>query len=90
MNDRGVITKICGGGDSGGPPLLVHGVLIDHKTNLALAADRRDHIDPLPRRLHRQHGRTALWGKAALYNFTVAYAGLTGPIEDGIFCFRAP
>ncbi len=68
-------------------PLLVHGVLINHKTNLALAAERRNHIDPPPFRLHRQHRRTALRGKAALYNFTVAYAGLIGPIEDGILCF---
>ena len=41
-------------------PLLVHGVLIDHKPDLALTADRRDHIDPLPLRFHRQHGRMAL------------------------------
>ena len=41
-------------------PLLVHGVLIDHKPDLALTADRRDHIDPLPLRFHRQQGRMAL------------------------------
>ena len=40
-------------------PLLVHGVLIDHKTNLALTADRRSHIDPLPLRFYRQYRRTA-------------------------------
>ena len=28
-------------------PLLVHGVLINHETDAALAADGRDHIDPL-------------------------------------------
>ena len=67
-------------------PLLVHGVLIDHKTDLALTADRRNHIDPLPLRLHRQHWRTALGRKAALYDFTVAYASLIGPIDDGILC----
>ena len=71
-------------------PLLVHSVLIDHKTNLALAADCGDHIDPLTLRLHRQHGRTPLRGKAALYDFTVAYASPIGPIDDGILCFRTP
>ena len=36
-------------------PLLVHDILIDHKASLPLAADSRDHIDPLPLRLHWQH-----------------------------------
>ena len=49
--------------------LLVHGALIDHKTNLALTADCGEHIDPLPLCFHRQHGRTDFWGKAALYDF---------------------
>ena len=40
--------------------LLVHAVLIEHKTNLALAADCRNHIYPLTPGLHWQHGRTAL------------------------------
>ena len=42
-------------------PLLVHRILIEHKANMTLAVDRRDHIDPLPFRLHRQHRRMALW-----------------------------
>ena len=71
-------------------PLLVHGVRIDHKTNLALAADRRDHIDPLSFGFHRQHRRTAFRRKAALYDFTVAYAGLICPIDVRILCFRTP
>ena len=40
--------------------LLVHGILINHKAHLALAADGRDHIDPLPFRLHGKYRRTAL------------------------------
>ena len=71
-------------------PLLVHGVLIEHKTDLALTADCRNHIDPLPLRLHRQHWRTALGRKAALYDFTVAYASLIGPIDYGILRLRTP
>ena len=71
-------------------PLLVHGVLIDHKANLALTADCRNHIDPPPLRLYWQHGRTALRGKAALYDFTIAYTGLIGPIENDVFCFHPP
>ena len=71
-------------------PLLVHGVRIEHKTNLALAADCRDHIDPLSFGFHRQHRRTAFRRKAALYDFTVAYAGLICPIDVRILCFRTP
>lgn len=71
-------------------PLLVHGVLIDHKTDIALAADRRDHIDSLPLRLYWQYGRPALGRKAALYYLAVAYPCLIRPINDGIFCFRTP
>ena len=70
-------------------PLLVHGVRIEHKTNLALAADCRDHIDPLSFGFHPQHRRTAFRRKAALYDFTVAYASLICPIDDGILCFCA-
>ena len=33
-------------------PLLVHGVLIDHKADFPLTADCGDRIDPLPLRLH--------------------------------------
>ncbi len=68
-------------------PLLVHGVLIDHKLDFALTVDCGEHIDPLPLRFHWQHGRTAFQGKAALYDFTVAYARLIRPIDDGILCF---
>ena len=68
-------------------PLLVHSVLIDHKPDFALTADCGEHIDPLPLRFHWQHGRTAFQGKAALYDFTVAYARLIRPIDDGILCF---
>lgn len=71
-------------------PLLVHGFRIEHKTNLALAADCRDHIDPLSFGFHRQHRRTAFRRKAALYDFTVAYAGLICPIDVRILCFRTP
>ena len=71
-------------------PLLVHGVLIDHKTDLALTADRRNHIDPLPLRLHRQHWRTALGRKATFYDLTVAYPSLIGPIDYGILRLRTP
>lgn len=71
-------------------PLLVHGVLIDHKTDLALTADRRNHIDPLPLRLHRQHWRTALGRKATFNDLTVAYASLIGPIDYGILRLRTP
>ena len=56
--------------------LRKYGVLIEHKTNLALTADCGEHIDPLPLCFHRQYGRTAFRGKAALYNFTVAYSSL--------------
>ena len=69
---------------------LVHGVRIDHKTNLALTADRRDHIDPLSFGFHRQYRRTAFRRKAALYDFTVAYASLIGPIDYGILRLRTP
>ena len=68
-------------------PLLVHGVLIEHKTNLALAADCGDHIDPLPLRFHRKHWRPALGRIAALYDLAVAYASLIRPIDDGVLCF---
>ena len=68
-------------------PLWVHGVLIDHKPDFALTADCGEHIDPLPLRFHWQHGRTAFQGKAALYDFTAAYARLIRPIDDGILCF---
>ena len=71
-------------------PLLVHGVLIDHKMDIALTADRRDHIDSLPLRLYWQYGRPALGRKAALYYLAVAYPCLIRPIDDGIFCFRTP
>ena len=67
--------------------LRKYGVLIEHKTNLSLTADCGEHIDPLPPCFHRQHGRTALRGKAALYDFTVAYAHLIRPINGGILCF---
>ena len=40
--------------------LLVHGVLINHKTNFPLTADRRDPIDSLSFRFHWQHWRTTL------------------------------
>ena len=40
--------------------LLVHGIPIDHKADLPLAVECRDHIDPMPLRLHWQHGRTSL------------------------------
>lgn len=43
-----------------GQPLLVRCVLIDYKMNLALTADRRDYIDPLPLRFYWQHGRMPL------------------------------
>ena len=33
-------------------PLLVHRFLIDHKANMTLAVNCRDHIDPLPFCLH--------------------------------------
>ena len=65
-------------------------IVQNHKTNLALAADRRDHIDPLSFGFHRQHRRTAFRRKAALYDFTVAYAGLICPIDVRILCFRTP
>ncbi len=67
--------------------LLVHAVRIEHKTNLALAADCRNHIDPLPLGFHQQYRRTALRWKAALDDFAVAYASFIGPIDDGVFCF---
>ena len=67
--------------------LRKYGVLIDHKTNLALTADCGEHIDPLTLRFHWQHGRTAFQGKAALYDVTVAYAGLIRLIDEGILCF---
>ena len=70
--------------------LLVHGILIDHKADLTLTADRRDHIDPLPLRLHRQHRRTALRGKAALYDFTIAYSGFVCPIDPCLLCLCTP
>ena len=73
-----------------GKTLLVNGVLIDHKTDLALTADRRNHIDPLPLRLHRQHWRTALGRKATFYDLTVAYPSLIGPIDYGILRLRTP
>ena len=69
-------------------PLLVHGVLINHEPDAALAADGRDHIDPLPVRLHWQHGRTTLRGEAAFYYVAVAYPSLICPIDDGVFRFR--
>ena len=40
-------------------PLLVHGVLIDHKLDFALTVDCGEHIDPLPLRFYRQYRRTA-------------------------------
>ena len=67
--------------------LLVHGVLVDHKTDFPLLADRRDHIDPLSFRFHWQHWRTTLGRKTALYYFTVAYTSLICPIDIGILCF---
>lgn len=71
-------------------PLLVHGILVDHKADIALVADGRDHIDPLPLRLYRQHGKAALKRKTALYDFTVAYPCLICPIDDAILCFCTP
>ena len=69
--------------------LLVHGVLINHETNFPLTADRRDHIDALSFRFHRQFGRRTLGRKATLYDFTVADSGLICPIDPGVFCFGA-
>ena len=71
-------------------PLLVHGVLIDHKMDLALTADRRNHIDPLPLCFHRQHWRTALGRRTAFYNFTVVYASLISPIDYGVLRLCTP
>ena len=70
--------------------LLIHGILIDHKTNLPLTADRRNHIDPLAFRLHRQHGRMALGGKATLYDLAVAYTSFICPVDDRILRFCTP
>ena len=68
--------------------LLVHRVLINHVTHFPLPADRRDHIDPLPLRLHRQHRGASLRRKPALYDFTIPYACLICPVDAGILCFR--
>ena len=46
--------------------VLVHRFLIKHKTNIALTADCRDHIDPLPFRLYWQNGRVTLGREASL------------------------
>ena len=50
-----------------GQLLLVHGVLIDHKADINLAVDCRNHIDPPPFRLHWQHRRVSLRWKAVLH-----------------------
>ena len=67
--------------------LLVHGVLINHETDFPLTVDRRNHIDALSFRFHRQHGRMTLGRKTTLYDFTVADSGLICPINLGVFCF---
>lgn len=45
-------------------PPLIHGVLIDHEAHIALAADRREHIDSFPLCFHWQHRRLTLGSKA--------------------------
>lgn len=71
-------------------PPLIHGVLIDHETHIALAADCRKHIDPFPFCFHRQHRRLSFGCKAPLHRFAVAHASLIRPIYVGILCFCAP
>ena len=70
--------------------VLVHRFLIKHKTNIALAADCRDHIDPLPFRLYWQNGRVTFGREAALYRFTIAYTSFVTPIDHCILRFGSP
>ena len=69
-------------------PLLIHGVLINHKTDFPLTAKGGDHIDPLSFGFHWQNRRPAFGRKTTLYYFTVAYSSLICPIDIGLLCFR--
>lgn len=68
-------------------PPLIHGVLIDHETHIALVADCRKHIDPFPLCFHRQNRRLSFGSEAPLHHFAAAHASLIRPIYDGILCF---
>lgn len=66
-------------------PPLVHGVLIDHETHMALAADCRKHIDPFPLCFHRQNRWPALGGESPFHRLTIAHPGFVPPINHGVF-----
>ena len=66
-------------------PPLIHVLLVHHKADIALAADCRNHIDPLPLCLYRQNRRMSFRSKAAFHRFTVAHPCLIAPIDHSIF-----
>lgn len=65
--------------------LLIHGIFIDHKAQIPLKADRRDHVYPFPLRFHRKNRRFPTLCKTTFHRFTAAHSRLIRPVDLCIF-----